>query len=147
MTDNERRHEPMTPRRRTGAVLLVVVFLVAFAALLVGGLLHALASDLQIVNNDLTSTQALYVADAGIEDAIAALRADYTWAAGFAQKAFPAGSSSHYTVAVANTHPTVVLTSTGVVSGYQRKVEVEIAISETSPPYPVLVVYWKELLE
>ncbi len=78
---------------RTGSVLLITVFLIAFSALLVGGLLHALASDLQILRNHLYSTKALYVADAGIEDAIAALRSDYTWDSGFTQKTFPAGIS------------------------------------------------------
>lgn len=145
MMDSGRTREATRPRSRAGSVLVVVIFLIAFSALLVGGLLHALTSDLQIVNNHLTSTKALYVADAGIEDAIEALRADYTWDTGFAQKEFPAGSGSHYTVVVANTHPTVVVTSTGVVAGFQRTVEVEISMSETSAPYPVRAVYWKEL--
>lgn len=130
---------------RRGSVLLVTVFLIAFSALLVGGLLHSLTSDLQILKNHLYSTKALYVADAGIEDAIAALRSDYTWDAGFTQKAFPAGSSSYYTVTVVNTHPTVVLTSTGVVAGFERKIEAKVVIAETSAPYPMRGLYWKEI--
>lgn len=129
---------------RTGSALLVAVFLIAFSALLVGALLQALASDLQIVKNHLYSTKALYVADAGIEDAIAALRSDYTWDTGFNEKTFPAGSNSHYTVTVTNSHPTVVLTSRGVAAGFERKIEVKIAIAETSAPYPMRVLYWKE---
>jgi hypothetical protein len=130
---------------RTGSVLLLTVFLIAFAALMVSGLLLALTSDLRIVKNHLCSTKALYVADAGVEDAIAALRSDYTWDTGFAQKPFPVGSSSHYTVTVVNNHPTVVLTATGVAAGYERTVETKIIVAETSAPYPVCVLYWKEL--
>jgi len=110
----------------------------------VGGLLLALTSDLRIVKNHLYSSKALYVADAGIEEAIAALRSDYAWDIGFTQKAFPAGSSSHYTVTVANTHPVVVLTSTGVSVGFERTVEAKLIVAETSAPYPVRVLYWKE---
>ena len=132
------------PTHKKGSVLLVTVFLIAFGALLVGGLLLALTSDLQIVKNHLYSTKALYVADAGIEDAIAALRSDYTWDSGFTQKPFPAGSTSHYTVSVVNTHPTVVLTSTGVAAGLERTVEVKVIVAEMSAPYPTRVLYWKE---
>ena len=69
---------------------------------------------------------------------------DYAWDAGVTQKAFPASSSSHYTVTVANAHPTVVLASTGVAADFERKVEVKLVIAETSAPYPMRVLYWKE---
>jgi len=38
-------------KNERGAVLLLLVFLVAFSSLLVGTLLRTLVSDLQIVNN------------------------------------------------------------------------------------------------
>ena len=130
---------------RTGSVLLVTLFLIAFSSLLVGGLLHALTSDLQIVRNHATSTKALFVADAGIEDAIAALRANRAWDAGFTQKELPAGSGHHYTVRVVNNAPTAVITSTGVVSGFERRIEVRASVYGRSVPYSVRVMNWKEL--
>jgi hypothetical protein len=131
-------------RSEAGSVLLLTVFAIAFATLLVGALLNAVGTDLQILRNHLGSTEALCVADAGVADAIAALRANFTWSAGFAAKEFPAGSGSTYTVTVVNTHPTVAITSTGLVRGYQRRIVANVFIAKTSAPYPIRVTGWRE---
>ena len=123
----------------------MMVFLVAFSTLFVGALLRSHTTDLQIARNHIGSMKALFVADAGIEDAIAELRANYNWQAGFSNKIFPAGSSSHYSVSVTNTHPKVVITSVGTAEGFVRTIEIELNIVETTAPYPVRVIYWKEV--
>jgi hypothetical protein len=128
----------------TGYVLLLTVFVLTFGALLIGTLLNVVGTDLQILRNHLGSTEALYVADAGVNDAISALRSDFTWDTGFTAKEFPVSSGSTYTVTIVNTHPTVVITSTGVVRGYQRTIVATINITETSSPYPARVTEWRE---
>ncbi len=122
-----------------------MVFLVAFSVLLVGALLRSQTSDLQISRNHISSMKALFVADAGVEDAIAELRDDYTWNTGFTGKVFPSGSTSSYTVEVTNNQPTVEILSTGMVNGYVRKIQVELTVGDSSSPYSIRVIYWKEL--
>lgn len=128
-----------------GAVLLMMVFLVTFSTLFVGALLRSHTSDLQIARNHIGSMKALFVADAGIEDAIAELRNNFSWSSGFSNKTFPAGSGSHYSVSVTNNHPKVVITSIGTADGFVRTIEIELNIVETTAPYPVRVIYWKEV--
>ncbi len=128
-----------------GVILILMVFIVAMSTLFVGALLRSHTSDLQITRNHLNSMKALFVADAGIEDAISELRADFTWNAGFTDQIFPSGDSSKYTVSVVNNHPLVVITSTGEANGFIRNIEVELNIVESTAPYPVRVIYWKEV--
>jgi hypothetical protein len=130
---------------RRGAVLLLTVFAIAFVAVLITAFLQVSTTDLQIVRNHQYSTRALYVAEAGIEDAIYELRQDNTWDSGFTDKAF---GGDAYTVAVSNNYPIVVIDSTSTVDGgFQRQIQVQVTISgPPSPtPYPVAVNYWKEI--
>jgi type II secretory pathway component PulK len=143
--------DPRTVRARQaggdekGAVLLLLVFLVAFSCLFVGTILRSLASDLQIVNNLLSSTKALHVAEAGIDHAISNLRSDRDWDTGLSQVDFPAGEGSQYTVVVANQAPVVIITSSGFVNGFSRTIEVRIFVAGESSPHPVRVMNWKEV--
>jgi len=132
-------------KNERGAVLLLLVFLVAFSSLLVGTLLRTLVSDLQIVNNLLFSTKALHVAEAGIDHAISSLRSDPGWDAGLSQVDFPAGEDGQYTVTIDNSAPMVVITSTGTVNGYARRLEVKVSVAGASAPFPLRVIYWKEV--
>lgn len=130
---------------RKGAVLVMTVFIIAFCAILITAYLQISTTDLQIVRNQQYSTRALYIAEAGVEDAIYELRQDNTWAAGFTAKAF-AGDT--YTVTVANNDPTVVIDSTSTVDGsFQRHIQVQLTISgpPQAIPYPIVANYWKEL--
>jgi type II secretory pathway component PulK len=128
-----------------GTALLLVVFLVAFSSLLVGTFLRSLAADLQITNNLLSSTKALHVAEAGVEHAIASLRADSGWSDGLDQVDFPAGSGDSYTVTVNNQVPAVVVTSTGIVNGFVRRLEVRLFVAGATAPHLLRVLYWKEI--
>lgn len=130
---------------QTGAVLLMMVFLVTFSTLFVGALLRSHTSDLQIARNHRASMKALFVADAGIEEAISKLRKNFNWRRGFSNKTFPAGSTSRFSVKVTNNHPSVVIRSTGTAEGFSRTIEIELNIVETTAPYPVRVIYWKEV--
>jgi type II secretory pathway component PulK len=128
-----------------GAVLLLLVFLVAFSSLMVGTLLRSIVSDFQIMNNLLFSTQALHVAEAGIDHAISMIRDDENWDKGFDEVELLAGSRVNYTVTVENDHPRVVVTSTGAVQGYMRTIEVVLLVFKTTRPYPIRIMSWKEV--
>lgn len=136
------------PRRRIlrgqdAAVLLVTVFLVAFSALLVTGLLHGLTTDLQISHNHIWSTKALYIADAGIEHAIRELRADSNWRGPYTE-VFPAGSASQFSVSVTPSGSSLIIDSSGTSGGFTRTIKADLRLAVTSPPYPVKVFNWKE---
>ena len=134
-----------------GVVLLLTAFLILFMSIFVIGFLEVATTETEIMRNHSLSNNALYIAEAGIEDAIYTLRqaGNHHWDEGFTDKVFPAGSSSSYTVTVDNgDYPTIVITSTGTVSGtFQRQVEAEISISgpPVAAPYPISINQWKEI--
>lgn len=140
----------MYPNNRRGVILLLTLFIILLMSILVIGYLEIAATETQIMRNHKLSTQALYIAEAGIEDAIYTLRqtGNHNWDTGFTDKIFPAGSSSSYTVTIDNSDdPNIVIVSTGTVPGaFQRRIEVEITLSgpPSSAPYPVNINYWKE---
>jgi len=95
-------HPAQLTTKKRGAVLLMAVFIIAIGAVLIIGFLELSLADLEIVRNHHYSTRALYIADAGIEDALYELGQSSSWNAGFTNKAF-AGET--YTVVVYNHHP------------------------------------------
>ncbi|MFH1362005.1 MAG: hypothetical protein ABIH69_05065 [bacterium] len=134
-------HPARQTKNRRGAALLLTVFLIAIGAILIIGFLELSLADLQIVRNHQYSTRALYIAEAGIEDAIYELAQNANWNAGFAAKAY-AGET--YTVVVTEIDAKInVLNSTSTVDGvFQRQIEVQVATSGSSPP---VIDYWKEI--
>ena len=126
-------NDPSVFHHEAGSVLLVVVVIVALLAATVMGHLQVNAEEIQLVQNHVHGAEALAVAEAGLNDALAGLREDPGWNAGFADKRFANGS---YTVIVAG--PTV--TSVGTTSdGFTARIEVQTTRSLDGPPYVVSV--------
>jgi Tfp pilus assembly protein PilX len=120
-------------QEKTGSVLLVVVFVVALMSVVVMGMLEVNTEEIQLMQNHIYGAQAQAVAEAGLHDALAELRADSSWSAGFASKPFNGGS---YTVVINGS----TLTSTGVTSqGYVAKVEGDVTVSPAGPPHAVRI--------
>ncbi len=108
------------PRREAGSVLLVVVVLVALLAAVVMGHLQINTEEIQLVQNYTGGAEALALAEAGLNDALARLRQDPSWTDGFRDKSFEAGS---YTVVVAGS----TVTSTAVTArGFVARMEAEV---------------------
>ncbi len=100
-----------------GSVLLVVVLLVALLAALVMGHLQVNTEEIQLMQNHVGGAEALAIAEAGLNDALAQLRQDPGWRAGYADKPFSGGS---YTVVVdGSTVTSRALTSRGFVAKVQ----------------------------
>lgn len=128
-----------------GAALVVALIVMSMLSLFAISSLEMLTTNLQINSNHVHDLQALYIADAGIEDAIDRLSDDPTWDAGLDEE-FPSGSGNTYTVVVDNSeYPSVVITSTGNVPNFGRSLEVQVEISGSSAPYSVTTTYWKEI--
>ena len=112
-------------RKKYGSVFLMVVFALALFSVIVMGMLEINTEELQLMQNHVYSSQALAVAEAGLNDAFSELRADSAWNAGFSDKAFEGGS---YSVVVnGNT-----ITSTGIYN-----LEAELWIPEGRVPVSV----------
>jgi len=108
-------------RRPSGSVLLVVVLLVALLATVVMGHLQVNTEELQLLQNHAHGTEALALAEAGLNDALARLRQDPGWKAGLMD--VPLGRGS-YTVVVKGS----TVTSTAVTAqGFVARVEAELA--------------------
>jgi type II secretory pathway component PulK len=84
-------------RAQSGSVLLIVVVLVALLAATVMGHLQVNAEEIQLMQNHIHEVQALAVAEAGLNDALARLRANSHWTEGITNQPFGQGT---YTVTI-----------------------------------------------
>jgi hypothetical protein len=106
-----------------------VVFLVALLAATVMGHLQVNAEELQLMQNHIGAVEALAIAEAGLNDALAQLRQDATWSRGFTGKPFQGGA---YSVVVRAS----TIESTGITArGFLARVRAEVAVESGGPPY------------
>jgi Tfp pilus assembly protein PilX len=96
--------------RNNGSVLLIAIFVVALLSAVVMGILQVNTEEIQLMRNQIGAAHALAVAEAGLNDAFAEIRANDAWMTGFADKVFEGGS---YVVTVAGSPPDLIVTSTG----------------------------------
>lgn len=120
-----------------GSVLLVVVLLVALLAAVVMGHLQINTEEIQLVQNQTGGAEALAIAEAGVNDALARLRQDPGWQAGLSDIPFACGS---YTVAVAGS----TVTSTAVTArGFVARIQADVTKSSGGPPGTVQIDRWR----
>jgi Tfp pilus assembly protein PilX len=117
--------------RSRGTVMLITIFAIALLAALVCGMLQMNMEEIQLAQNHVYAAQALAVAEAGLNDAMAHIRTDDAWTTGFAGKPF---GDHAYTVAVSGTLPMRTLESTAVTRhGYTARIAADITVGATSP--------------
>jgi Tfp pilus assembly protein PilX len=117
--------------RNNGSVLLIAIFVIALLSAVVMGILQVNTEEIQLVRNQMGAAQALVVAEAGLNDAFAQIRADDAWVTGFADKVFEGGS---YVVTVAGTLPNLKITSTGTsAQGFVARVEADVTLGASAP--------------
>jgi hypothetical protein len=119
--------------RQSGSVLLIVVVLVALLAATVVGHLQVNAEEIQLMQNHLHGTEAMAVAEAGLNDALAQLRVDFRWSKGFADKPFGDGT---YTVTIKDT---TILSTAKTSDGFSARIEADVAVAPDGPPYLVRI--------
>ncbi|MCL5279274.1 MAG: hypothetical protein M1376_05135 [Planctomycetes bacterium] len=107
-------------RSETGSVLLVVVLLVALLAAVVMGHLQINTEEIQLVQNHVGGAEAIALAEAGLNDALAQLRRDPAWCAGYTDK--PLGGEA-YSVRVDGS---TVTAAARTARGFVAKIEAEI---------------------
>jgi len=128
-----------------GVALILAMMVMMALSLLTVNSFEMLSSTIRISRNHKDDLQALYVAEAGIEDAVIQLRVSRNWTAGFVEKDF---DGNKYTVVVTADNLVITLLSTGKAGNFQRTLEAQVKIigtEEFSPlEYSVAVLYWIE---
>ena len=124
-----------------GVALLLALFTLVIISLLAIAFLETTAIDLQIVSNQLNRNKALYIADAGIEDAVSRIRIRNR---GFSNQVVQLPSGSGNTYNVTYVLASGIITSTGtLVSGESVKLEAKVFVTGSSP-FTVQILYWRE---
>jgi len=120
-----------TRQNNNGSVLLITIFAIALLSALVMGMLQMNTEEIQLMQNHVWAVQALAVAEAGLNDALAQIRIDSNWDDGFENKPFDGGS---YTVTVTGALPNLTIESTGTsAQGFVARVEADVTVSSSSP--------------
>jgi len=115
-----------TKPRNNGSVLLITVFAIALLSVLVMGMLQMNTEEIQLMQNHIWAAQALAIAEAGLNDAFARIRADDEWIGPLTDVSFNGGS---YDVTVTGTLPNRTIVSTGTSSqGFVARVEADITV-------------------
>ena len=114
--------------RRRGAVLLLVLFLMIITAPIILMMLDNHTTQTRCLHNHIQANTALYVAEAGTQDAIAELLQTPTWRTGFTDKEFPIGSGHAYTVTLADEGSDIVVTSVGrTAAGFTKTITIRLS--------------------
>jgi type II secretory pathway component PulK len=120
-------------RVERGSVLLMVIFIVALLSAVVMGMLQVNTEESQLMENHLHAAQAMAVAEAGLNDALAQIRTNATWHTGFTNKAFAGGT---YTVTVSGGTITSVGTSS---QGFTARIAAVVTVASSGPPYLIAI--------
>ena len=128
----------------SGAALVLVIFAMAFVAVLAVAVLDVAATDLGILRNHQNGLKALYAAQAGLQTAIASLRTDCQ-SSGTVSGTIGAGGQ--YAALIENNRPLVTVTSTGKAAGFVRTVRARVVVAGPpfKAPFPVRVEWWREV--
>jgi len=123
--------------RNNGSVFLITLFVVAMMSAVVIGMLQMTTEEIQLMRNQIWATQALTIAEAGLNDALAEIRSDDEWDDEFEDKSFAGGS---YSVDIDSDLPDVTIESTGTSSqGFVARVTAEITVASSGPPFVIRI--------
>ena len=120
-----------TSKTRSGSVMLIAIFVIALLSALVVGMLRINTEEIQLMQNQINSSEALAIAEAGLNDAFAQLRVNKDWKTGYTNKPF---GLHKYTVNVSGKSPKLTIESTGTsAKGFVAKVTAEVAVAGGDP--------------
>lgn len=133
---------PGVLRETRGGALLLVVLVLAVLLSLAASLMSLTGTESITGVQQLNQIQAHYIAEAGVEKALAALKLDTRWRQGFTKLAYAGGCMDKVTVTVSQGESddniyVLVIKSTGSYSGARRTVEVKVRVSPVPTFYPL----------
>lgn len=115
----------------------MTIFVIALMSAVVIGMLQMITEEIQVMRNQVCSTLAIEIAEAGLNDALSELRADSDWDSGFSDKAFENGL---YTTTVSGSLPNLTLESTGTSpQGFISIIQADITVGSSGPPYVIRI--------
>jgi len=129
---------------KKGVALLLALFTLVFVSMMVIAFLDVTTSDLQITSNHLKRTQALYLADAGVEYAVYRLRNSKRPNLPASPTELPSGSGNTYLVTY-DYNSGKIISSGALASGEAVSLEVKVSVTGSTKPFKVQTLYWKEL--
>jgi hypothetical protein len=137
-----------------GSALLLVIILMVVFSLLTVSMFELLRASTQISGNYRRDLTALYIADAGIEDAISRLRANPDMGTVQDILVDPFGDGSYemdiYAVSLPDPSPSIYaiyrIVSTGTIGGFKRAIEAHVKFVTTSggaSGYAAVTMLWQ----
>jgi Tfp pilus assembly protein PilX len=114
------RPKPITPKR-SGAALMVCLFIIFLVTLLVVNILDTLTLELASIRNNIDYERALYLANAGVNAAAAELELTPAWRGVLTDGAYP-GNDTYQATVVDGAVGQVTVTSRGVSGSVTRTV-------------------------
>jgi type II secretory pathway component PulK len=106
---------------------MLALFVMTVASLLVISIVDTQTLQYSSLRNTVDYDRARYLAEAGLQHALAFLEQDITWRAGLNNEEFPAGSGNTYSVTVTDgADATVTLTATGTAGDFSRRLQVTV---------------------
>ena len=114
---------------RSGAALLVCIFVVTLTTMLVMSMLEIQTTETAALRNTADYERALYLAGAAAHHALAELEADSSWRDGISLTEYPAGSGFTYSATILDGAPgQVVISGFGTAGAVTRKVDVTVEL-------------------
>ena len=115
------------PRVRRGVALLMALFVMTLASTLVVAMLDSQTMRYAALRNTKNWDEARYLAEAGLNDALARLEKDIDWREGILATEFPVGGGSTYSVRVSDgPDGTVELSALGSAGNFTRHLHATI---------------------
>lgn len=114
-------------RLRRGAAMLTALFVMTVSSVLVISIMDTETLQYSALRNTMDWDRARYLAEAGLQHALAELEADITWRTGISSTQFPSGSGNLYWATAADgANGTVVVTAWGQAGSVTRKLETTV---------------------
>lgn len=123
--DLQHHNRAMAPR--CGAALLMAIFVMTVTTMMVLMICDTQTIQYAALRNTIDYDRARYLAEGGVQHALALLETDIDWRGTVPNTEFPARSGEYYTVTVTTgAGATVVITSTGIATGFSRTLTVVV---------------------
>ena len=121
--------------KNKGSVFIISIFVIALLSTLVMGMLKINTGEIMLIRNQIYAAQALALAEAGLNAALAEIRDNPVWSTGFSDVAVgetPGFEGGKYSVEVDGSR-VIITASMDSWQGYAATVQAEITIGADDP--------------
>ncbi|HEY4234411.1 MAG TPA: hypothetical protein VGM76_13345 [Lacipirellulaceae bacterium] len=123
------RHSSLRGRHRPrGMALLLCIFILSIITVWLINMLDTTTTYTSALRNTIEYEQSLYLANAGVHDAVAQLESNTSWVGTVTAGSYPASGSYSATAATGGVAGTVTVTSFGVSGATTRKVVATVQV-------------------